>query len=63
MSGLNIHRMSGQVGHEIQHFRCDVVKALPGPPHPLLNMSKEAVNFMKIVTFLVMCIPWPDHVT
>ena len=44
MSGLNIHRMSGQVGHEIQHFRCDVVRALPGPPHPLLNMSKEAVN-------------------
>ena len=33
MSGLNIHRMSGQVGHEIWHFRYnDVVKPLPGPP-------------------------------
>ena len=33
MSGLNIHRMWVQVGHEIWHFRCDdVVKPLPGPP-------------------------------
>ena len=63
MSGLNIHRMSGQVEHEIWHFRCnDVVKPLPGPPHPLLNMLKEAVNFMKIVNCLVMCIPCPCHV-
>ena len=63
MSGLNIHRMSGQVGHEIWHFRCnDVVKPLPGPPHPLLNILKEAVNFLKIVTCLAMCIHWPDHV-
>ena len=30
MSGLNIHRMSGQDGHKIYHFRCsDVVKPLP----------------------------------
>ena len=44
---LNIPRMSGQVGHEIWHFRCnDVVKPLSGPPHPLLNMLKEAVNFI-----------------
>ena len=63
MSGLNIHKMSGQVGHEKYNFRCnDVVKPLPGPPHPLLNMLKEAVNFMKIVTCLAMCIPWPGHV-
>ena len=63
MSGLNIHRMSGQVGHEIWHFRCnDVVKPLFAPPHPLLNMLKVSVNFMKIVTCLVMCIAWPDHV-
>ena len=60
MSGLNIHRMSGQVGHEIGHFGCnDVIKPLPSPPHPLL---KEAVNFLKIVTCLAMCIYWPDHV-
>ena len=40
MSDLNIHRMSGQVGHEIKHFRCsDVVKPLPGPPH-LKNFLK-----------------------
>ena len=63
MSSLNIHRMSGQAGHEIKHFRRnDVVKLLPGPPHPLLDMLKEAVNFMKIVTCLAMYIPWPDHV-
>ena len=63
MSGLNIHRMSGQVGHEIWHFKCnDVVKPLPGPPQPLFKMLKEAVNFMKIVTCLAMCIHWPDHV-
>ena len=44
-------------------FRCnDVVKTLPGPPHPFLNMLKEAVNFMKIVTCLAMFIPWSDHV-
>ena len=55
--------MSGQVGHEIWHFRCnDVVRPLPGLPHPLLNMLKEAINSMKIVTCLAMCIPWPDHV-
>ena len=62
MSGLNIHRMSGQVGQKIWYFRCnDVVKPLPGPPHPLLSMLKEAVNFMTIVTCLGMCIPWLDH--
>ena len=50
MSGLNIHRISGQVGHKIKHFRCnDVVKPLLRPPHPLLNILKEAeaVNFIK----------------
>ena len=47
MSGLNIHRMSGQVGHKMYNFRCnDVVKPLPGPPHPILKMIKEAVNIM-----------------
>ena len=58
-----MHRMSGQVGHEIEHFRCsDAVKPLPGPSHPLFNMLKEAVNFIKIVTCLASCIRWPDHV-
>ena len=38
-----------------------VVKPLPGRPHPLLNMLKEAGNFIKIVTCLAMCIHWPDH--
>ena len=42
MSGLNIHKMSGQVEHQIYHFRCsDVVKPLPGPVHPLLNRLKK----------------------
>ena len=53
MSGLNIHKISGQVEHQIEHFRCsNVVKPLPGPPHPLLMRLKEAVNFIKIVTCL-----------
>ena len=53
MSGLNIHTMLGQFGHIIYHFRCsEVVKPLPVTPHPLLNMLKEAVNFIKIVTSL-----------
>ena len=57
MSGLNIHRMSGQVGQEIENFRCSVVaKPLPGRPLPLLNMLKEAGNFIKIVMCLAMCI-------
>ena len=44
MSGLNIHGMSGQVVHEMWHFRCnDVIKPLPGPPLPLSNLLKEAV--------------------
>ena len=51
MSGLNIYRISGKVGHEIWHFKCnDVVKLLPGPSLPLLNMIKETVDFRKIVT-------------
>ena len=53
MSGLNIHTMLGQFGHKIYNFRCsEVVKPLPVTPHPLLNMLKEAVNFIKIVTSL-----------
>ena len=63
ISGLKIYKMSGQVGHEISHFICsDVVKPLPSSPHPLLNMSEEVVNFIKIVMCLATCIPWPDHV-
>ena len=61
--GLTKNILGRQAGHEKLLFRCnDVVKPLPGPPNPLLSMLKEAVNFMKIVTFLPMCIPWHDHV-
>ena len=45
-------------------FLCnDLVNPLPGPPNPLLNILKEAANFMKIVTCLAMYILWPGHVT
>ena len=63
MSALNIHKMSGQVEHQIYYVRCsNVVKPLPAPPHPLLKKLKKAVHSIKIVTCLANCIPWPDHV-